>query len=157
MRTLQRALVLVALVIANAAHANDRVFDLEGTVKLVARGRSVTENVSATLTLFEDRTYMFDFDGDVSGGIWLEEGTRIQLFQDSPTASETIRELEVEVSDAAGFDVQVTSIVDKETIRRAKTGDIRVIARVTFLFRPGPTGRRPLKITEFVKLVGVLR
>ncbi len=88
---------------------------------------------------------------------WQRGGSRIQLFQENPTVSESIAELEEEASIAAGMDIRVTSIVEKEKIKRAKTGDISVKAKVTFTFRPGLTERKPLKVTESVKLIGLLR
>ena len=78
MKTLQTALVGVALLIASAAYA-DRTFDLAGTVTFRALGQSLTENVSGSLTLFDDGTYTFDADGDISSGIWLQERLLIPL------------------------------------------------------------------------------
>ena len=80
MRTLQIVLVGVALLIAGAAYA-DRTFDLEGTFNIKAVGESDTSNVSGTLILFDDGTYTLDAGGDVSSGIWLEEGKNLQRFQ----------------------------------------------------------------------------
>jgi hypothetical protein len=156
MRTLQTALVGVALLIASAAYA-DRIFDLEGTATFKAIGERFTENVSGTLTLFDDRTYTLDAGGGVSSGIWLEEGKKIQLFQEVPTVSEFIAELEAEVSDAAGMAISVTSLVGKERIRSTRTGDITVRANSTYTFRPGPREGRPLKVRLSEKLVGMLR
>lgn len=156
MRTLQTALVGVALLIASTAYA-DRTFNLEGTVTLRAVGQSITENVSGTLTLFDDGTYILDEESDVSSGIWLEEGKKIQLFQEEPTISEFIAELEAEVSNAAGIAISVTSLVGKDRITRKRTGDITVRANSTFTFRPGPREGRPLKVKVSEKLDGLLQ
>ncbi len=156
MRTLQIALVGVALLIAGAAYA-DRTFDLEGTLKIKAAGESATDNVSGTLILFDDGTYTLDADGDVSSGIWLEEKNKIQLFQEAPTISEFIAALEEEVSDAAGMAISVTSLVGKDRIRSKRTGDITVRANSTITFRPGPREGRPLKVRLRQKLVGLLQ
>ncbi len=156
MRTLQTAFVGVALLIASAAYA-DRTFNLEGTVTLRALGQSITENVSGTLILFDDGTYTLDAGGDVSSGIWLEEGKKIQLFQEEPTISEFIAELEEEVSNAVGTAISVTSLVGKEKIRSKKTGDITVRANTTITFRPGPREGRPLKVKLSEKLDGLLQ
>lgn len=150
MRTLQIALVGVALLIAGAAYA-DRTFDLEGTINIKAVGESVTDNVSGTLILFDDGTYTLDADGDVSSGIWLEEGKKLQLFQEEPTISEFIAELE----DAVG--VSLTSIVGKEKITIQKTGDITVKAKTSMTFRPGPKEGKPLKVKLSEKLDGQLQ
>ncbi len=150
MRTLQIALVGVTLLIAGAAYA-DRTFDLEGTINIKAVGESVTDNVSGTLILFDGGTYTLDADGDVSSGIWLEEGKKLQLFQEEPTISEFIAELE----DAVG--VSLTSIVGKEKITLQKTGDITVKAKTSMTFRPGPKEGKPLKVKLSEKLVGLLR
>ena len=61
------------------------------------------------------------------------------------------------VSDAVGMDIRVTSIVQKEKIKHSKSGDISMTAKVVFVFRPGPTARRPLKATETIKMIGLLR
>ena len=156
MRTLQTALVGVALLIASAAYA-DRTYNLEGTVKFSALGQRLTEDVSGTLTLFDDGTYALEEMGDVSSGIWLEEKNKIQLFQETPTVSEFIAELEQEVSDAAGMAISVTSLVGKDRIRSTRTGDITVRANSTITFRPGPREGRPLKVKISEKLVGVLQ
>jgi hypothetical protein len=156
MRKLQTALVGVALLIASAAYA-DRTFNLEGTVTFRALGERLTEDVSGTLTLFDDGTYTLDAEGDVSSGIWLEEKKKIQLFQEEPTISEFIAELEEEVSGAAGMTISVTSLVGKERITRTKTGDIKVRANSTITFRPGPREGRPLKVKMSEKLVGLLQ
>ena len=150
MRTLQIALVGVTLLIAGAAYA-DRTFDLEGTINIKAVGESVTDNVSGTLILFDDGTYTLDADGDVSSGIWLEEGKKLQLFQEEPTISEFIAELEDEVG------VSLTSLVGKEKITIKKTGDITVKAKTSMTFRPGPKEGKPLKVKLSEKLVGLLR
>ena len=155
-RILWIALVCVALFNANAAYA-DRVFDLEGTVKFKAFGQSDTEEVRATLTLFDDGTYTWNDDtGDLSGGIWLEEGKRIQLFQEAPSFSESLAELERELL-AEGLDLRVTSVVEKGTIKLTRTGDIRVKAKGFITLRPGPKPNKPLKIAASEKLVGLLR
>ena len=156
MRTLQTAIVGVALLITSAAYA-DRTFNLEGTVTLRAVGERLTEDVSGTLTLFDDGTYTLDEEGDVSSGIWLEEGKTIQLFTEAPTISETIAELEEEVSDAAGMAISVTSLVGKDRIRSTRTGDITVRANSTITFRPGPREGRPLKVKVREKLDGLLQ
>ena len=156
MKKRQAALVCLALIIANAAYA-ERVFNLTGTIKAKATGPPITENVSGTLTLFDDRTYLLNLEGEISSGIWLEEGTGIQLFQESPTISELIQELELEVSEAAGREIRVTSIVQKEKIKRPRTGNITLTAKVIFVFRPGPTARRPVKVTQTLKAIGLLR
>jgi hypothetical protein len=156
MRTLQTALVGVALLITSAAYA-DRTFNLEGTVTLRAVGERLTEDVSGSLTLFDDGTYTLDEEGDVSSGIWLEEGKKLQLFQEEPTISEFIAELEEEVSDAAGMEISVTSLVGKDRIRSTRTGDITVRANSSITFRPGPREGRPLKVKISEKLVGVLQ
>lgn len=155
MRTLRIALTCVALLIANAAYA-DRIFDLEGTIKAKALGQSFTDDFSGTLTLFDDGTYTFDDDGDVSSGIWLEEGRSIQLFTEDPSVRESIAELEQDLRDE-GFNLKVTSVVEKEKIKLTKTGDIRLKAKTTLTLRPGPKGSKPLKLTESFKLVGLLR
>jgi hypothetical protein len=156
MRALTTILVGAALLIASTAYA-DRIFDLEGTVTLRAVGERITDNVSGTLTLFDDRTYTLNQEGSVSSGIWLEEGKKIQLFQDEPTVSEFIAELEQEVSDAAGMAISVTSLIGKEKITRTRTGDITVRVKSTYTFRPGPREGRPLKIKMSEKLVGTLQ
>ena len=156
MRTLQAALVGVALLIASAAYA-DRTYNLEGTVKFSALGQRITEDVSGTLTLFDDGTYTLEEMGDVSSGIWLEEKNKIQLFQETPTVSEVIAELEQEVSDAAGMAISVTSLVGKDRIKSTRTGDITVRANSTITFRPGPREGRPLKVRLREKLVGLLQ
>jgi hypothetical protein len=154
---LQTALVGVALLIASTAYA-DRIFDLEGTATLRALGERLTYDVSGTLTLFDDGTYTLNEDGAVSSGIWLEERTTIQLFQEAPTISQFIAELEQELSNAAGMAISVTSIVGKDRIRsRTRTGDITVRARSTYIFRPGPTERRGLRVTMSERLVGLLQ
>ena len=150
MRTLQIALVGVALLIAGAAYA-DRTFDLEGTIHIKAAGESFTDNVSGTLILFDDGTYTLDADGDVSSGIWLEEGKKLQLLQEEPTISEFIAELE----DAVG--VSLTSIVGKEKITLQKTGDITVKAKTSMTFRPGLKEGKPLKVKLSEKLDGQLQ
>ena len=150
MRTLQIALVGVALLIAGAAYA-DRTFDLEGTVNIKAAGESFTDNVSGTLILFDDGTYTLDSDGDVSSGIWLEEGKKLQLFQEEPTISELIADLEDEVG------VSLTSFVGKEKITLQKTGDITVKAKTSMTFRPGPKEGKPLKVKLSEKLDGQLQ
>jgi len=150
MRTLQIALVGVTLLIAGAAYA-DRTFGLEGTIKIKAVGESDTSNVSGTLILFDDGTYTLDADGDVSSGIWLEEGKKLQLFQEEPTVSEFIAELE----DAVG--VSLTSLVGKEKITIQKTGDITVKAKTSMTFRPGPKEGKPLKVKLSEKLDGQLQ
>ena len=150
------ALVCVAVLIANEAHA-DRIFDLEGTVKVKALGQSETEDTSGTLTLFDDGTYTSDEGGDVSSGIWLQEGRRIQLFEEHPHVSEVIAEFERELSDAAGRAVRVTSLGGKERIKLTKTGDIRWKGKVTITVRPGPKAGKPLKLTASLKLAGRLR
>lgn len=150
MRTLQIALVGVTLLIAGAAYA-DRTFDLEGTVTIKAVGESDTSNVSGTLILVDDGTYTLDAGGDVSSGIWLEEGKKLQLFQEEPTISEFITELE----DAVG--VSLTSFVGKEKITLQKTGDIKVKAKTSMTFRPGPKEGKPLKVKMSEKLVGLLQ
>jgi hypothetical protein len=156
MRTLQIALVSVVLLIASAAYA-DRTFDLEGTVTFSALGERLTEDVSGTLTLFDDGTYTLTEEGDVSSGIWLGERNKIQLFQEAPTISEFIAELEEEVSGAAGMAISVTSLVEKDRIRLKRTGDITVRGNSTITFRPGPREGRPLKVRMRAKLVGVLQ
>jgi hypothetical protein len=156
MRTLQIALVGVALLTASAAYA-DRTFNLEGTVTLRALGERFTEDVSGTLTLFDDGTYTLDAEGDASSGIWLEEKRKIQLFQEAPAISEFVAELEEEVSDAAGMAISVTSLVERDRIRSTRTGDITVRGNSTITFRPGPKEGRPLKVRMSEKLVGLLQ
>ena len=150
MRTLQIALVGVTLLIAGAAYA-DRTFDLEGTINIKAVGESFTDNVSGTLILFDDGTYTLDADGDVSSGIWLEEGKKLQLFQEEPTISEYIAELE----DAVG--ASVTSLGGKGKITVQKTGDITLKSKSSITFRPGPTEGKPLKVKLSEKLDGQLQ
>ncbi len=150
MRTLQIVLVGVTLLIAGAAYA-DRTFNLEGTINIKAVGESFTDNVSGTLILFDDGTYTLDADGDVSSGIWLEEGKKLQLFQEEPTISEFITELE----DAVG--VTLTSLVGKEKITLQKTGDITVKSKSSMTFRPGPKEGKPLKVKLSEKLDGQLQ
>ena len=158
MRTLQTALVgvVAALFIASAAYA-DRIFDLEGIVTIKGFGQSFKENVSRTLTLFDDGTYTLDEGGDVSSGIWLEEGPKIQLFQEEPSISELIEELEEELSDAVGMAISVTSLVEKAAIKRTASGDITVKAKFAITLRPGPMAGKALKLKGSEKLVGLLR
>ena len=156
MRTLRIALTCVALLIANTAYA-DRVFDLEGTVKFKVLGESFTEEFRETMTLFDDGTYVIDVEGDVFSGIWLQEGRRIQLFEEHPHVSEFIAEFEQELSDAVGRAVRVTALVEKEKIKLTKTGDIRRKGKVTITVRPGPKAGKPLKVTASLKLAGRLR
>ena len=150
MRTLQIALVGVTLLIAGAAYA-DRTFNLEGTLNIKAAGESATDNVSGTLILFDDGTYTLDAGGDVSSGIWLEEGKKLQLFQEEPTISEFIAEIE----DAVGS--SLTSLAGKEKIKIKKTGDITVKAKTSMTFRPGPKAGKPLKVKLSEKLDGQLQ
>ena len=150
MRTLQIVLVGLTLLIAGAAYA-DRTFDLEGTIKIKAVGESDTSNVSGTLILFDDGTYTLDAGGDVSSGIWLEEGKKLQLFQEEPSISELIAELE----DAVG--ASLTSLVGKEKITIKKTGDITVKAKTSMTFRPGLKEGKPLKVKLSEKLDGQLQ
>jgi hypothetical protein len=149
---LQAALVGVALLIASTAHA-DRIFDLEGTATFRDPGGRETFDVSGILTLLDDGTYTLDLDGEVSSGIWLEERRRIQLFQEAPTISEFIAELNAAVGDFA-----VTSIVGKDKIKRAKTGDIIMRAKSAFTFRStlDPEERR-VRVRLKERLVGLLR
>ncbi len=156
MRTLQTALVGVALLIASAAYA-DRTYNLEGTVKFSALGQRLTEDVSGTLTLFDDGTYEREVEGDVSSGIWLQEGKNIQLLSEDPTASEFVAQLEEEVSAGAGMDVSVTSIRATEKIKRTKTGDLKLKSKFTITFRPGPGDGRALKLKVSEKLEGLLQ
>ena len=107
--------------------------------------------MSGTLILFDDGTYTLDADGDVSSGIWLEEGKKLQLFQEEPTISEFITELE----DAVG--VSLTSLVGKEKITLQKTGDITMKAKTSMTFRPGPKEGKPLKVKLSEKLDGQLQ
>jgi hypothetical protein len=156
MRTLQIVLVGVTLLIAGAAYA-DRTFDLEGTVTIKALGDSETSNVSGTLILVDDGTYTLDAGGDVSSGIWLEEGKKLQLFQEDPSISEFIAEFEEEVSNGAGMEISVTSIVGKEKITLQKTGDITLKAKSRMTLRPGPKEGKPVKVKLSEKLVGLLQ
>lgn len=155
MRTLRITLAWIALIIANAAYA-DRVFNLEGHVTVKVLGESFTDNVSGSLTLVDDGTYALDLEGEISSGIWLEE-KEIQLFQEAPSVSESIADLEQEISDAAGLPVRGTSIVGKEKIMLAKSGDISMRTNTSFTIRPGPTARKPLKVKESIQLIGFLQ
>jgi len=85
----------------------------------------------------------------------VESGSK--SFQEAPTISEFIAELEEEVSGAAGMAISVTSLVGKDRIRSTRTGDITVRANSTFTFRPGPKEGRPLKVKMSEKLVGLLQ
>jgi hypothetical protein len=118
-----------------------------------------SEWVSGPLTLFDDGTYTFDDDagdeGDFSG-IWLEEGKKIQLFQEAPTVREQIAELEQAARDE-GLNLRVTSLVEKETIKLTKTGDIKIKGKTTWRLRPGLQGNKPLKITSSGNLIGLRR
>jgi hypothetical protein len=149
-------LVGVALLIASAAHA-DRTFDLDGTLTFRALGQSLTENVSGILTLFDDGTYTLDAGGELSSGIWLQEGKKIQLFREEPTISEVVAELEAEASAAAGMAISLTSVVGRERIQSTRTGDITVSRATTYILRPGPRPGQPLRIKILEKLVGALR
>ena len=97
------------MLIASTAYA-DRTFNLEGTVRIMALGERLTEDVSGTLTLFDDGTYTLNEEGEISSGIWLEERNKIQLFQEAPTVSEFVAELEEELSDAVGMAISLTSL-----------------------------------------------
>ena len=156
MRMLRTTLISIVLLIASAAHA-ERVFDLEGSVTFKGGGQSAKVDVSGSLTLFDDGTYTLDEEGDVSSGIWLEEGTKLQLFQEQPLISEYIAEIEEELSDALGIEISVTSLVEKKTIKRSKTGDLSIKAKETVTVRPTFQVKKALKVTLSVKLVGRLQ
>jgi hypothetical protein len=156
MKTLQTVLVGVALLIASAAYA-DRTFNLDGTVTLKALGQSITDNVNGTLTLFDDGTYIMNADGDISSGIWRQEKKKLQLFQEEPTITEFITELEDELSDAVGVDIAVTSLTGKGKSTFNKNGNLTVKSNSSITFRPGPKEGKPLKVKMSEKLEGTLQ
>jgi hypothetical protein len=156
MRALRIAIVSLALILGGAAHA-DRVFDLDGIVKVKVLGESFSDFVTGTLTLHDDGTYTLNAEGDVATGFWLEE-KGIQLFQEDPGLRDTLEAIEEDLSEGAGFGLRVTSVIAKEKVKRGKTGDIAVKSKTTYTIRPVAFEEgRAIKVTESVQLIGLLK
>ncbi len=60
------------------------------------------------------------------------------------------------ISEGAGFDISITSLAEKATIKRGKTGDITWKAKMILTLRPGVRAGKPVKVTLSEKLVGRL-
>jgi hypothetical protein len=161
MRALRLALLGSLIGLAGAAQA-DRVYDLSGVAKLKALGESIQGVATGTLTLEDDRSYTLtiDVEGDVSEsiGFWLEDRGKLQLLQEEPEAGDAIEDLEAFLSSEIGIDIRVVAVKSKETIKRGKSGDLKIKSSVSWSIRPAALPEeRAVKITESLKLIGVLR
>jgi len=161
MSSLRAAVIGLVLALSSAAYA-DRVYDLLGVVKLKAVGESIEGVATGTLNLLDDGTYTLSLslegEEDSSNGIWLEEGKAIQLFQEEPRISESIADFEGFLSLVTGFDLRVTSIRSKEKVKKGKSGDISAVSKTSWTIRMvGFDEGKPVKVTESIKLIGVLQ
>jgi hypothetical protein len=155
---LMRALVICfAFLTAGAANA-DRIFDLEIEVKFSSSGMRESFIGTGVLTLYDDRTYILEQEGEEFGGVWLQEKNKLQLFEEGgPTASEIFAWMEEDVSGWVGFPVTLTSLKYKETARFNRAGDLKIRSREVDTFRPGLRGTSPLRVTWSYKMMGTLR
>jgi hypothetical protein len=155
---LLRALVICfAFLTAGAANA-ERVFDLKIEVKFNSSGVRETFHGTGVLTLYDDRTYIWEEDGEEFGGVWLQEKNKLQLFEEGDlTASELFAWMEQDVSDWVGFRVMLTSMKFKVTGRFNRAGDLKIRSREVDTFRPGLRTIGPLKVTWSNKTIGTLR
>jgi len=146
-----------ALVGATSASA-DRIYDLEIETRVTAVGMRFDDTATGVLTLFDDRSYLLDWDGVESVGFWLQEKNNLQLFEDSPgTFADYVASLEEDASSAAGFSVMLTSLTTKETGRFDRNGNLAIRSKQTLLFRPGLQGNSPIKVVWTAKVKGTLR
>jgi len=155
---LLRALVIgFAFLTAGAANA-DRVFDLEIEVKFSSSGVRESFIGTGVLTLYDDRTYLLEQDGEEFGGAWLQEKNKLQMFEEGgPTASEIFAWMEQDASNWVGFPVTLTSLKFKETARFNRAGDLKIRSKEVDTFRPGLRGNSPLRVTWSYKMIGTLR
>jgi hypothetical protein len=155
---LLRALVICfAFLTAGAANA-DRVFDLEIEVKFNSSGVRESFTGTGVLTLYDDRTYLMEQEGEEFGGAWLQEKNKLQMFEESGlTASETFAWMEQDASDWVGFPVMLTALKFRETARFNRAGDLKIRSREVDTFRPGLRGNSPLRVTWSYKIMGTLR
>jgi hypothetical protein len=155
---LLRVLVICfAFLTAGAANA-ERVFDLEIEVKFNTSGVRETFHGTGVLTLYDDRTYILEEDGEEFGGVWLQEKNKLQLFEEGGlTASEAFAWMEQGASDWVGFPVMLTSLKFKQTARFNRAGDLMIRSKEVDTFRPGLRGTSPLRVTWSYKIIGTLR
>jgi hypothetical protein len=157
MRFLRALVMCFAFLTAGSANA-ERVFDLEIEVKLNSHGFRFTDTTTGVLTLYEDRTYIVEQNGEDFGGAWLQEKNTLQLFEEGDsTILETIGWLEEDASEFANFPVELTSMKFKETAKFNRDGDLKIRSKQTNTFRPGLRGTSPLKMNWSYKIIGTLR
>jgi hypothetical protein len=70
MRFLRALVIGFAFLTAGTANA-ERVFDLEIEVKFNSHGFRFTDTTTGVLTLYDDRTYIVEQNGEDFGGAWL--------------------------------------------------------------------------------------
>ena len=157
MRLLKTLVICFAFLAAGAANA-ERVFDLEIKIKFNSSGVRFDDTVTGLLTLYDDRTYVWEQFGEEFGGVWIQEKNKIQLFEESDFATaELIAWLEQDASNFVGFPVMLTSLKSKETARLDRAGNLKLRYKEVTTFRPGLKGTRPLKITWSHTVIGTLR
>jgi hypothetical protein len=154
---LKTLFVFFAMIGAATASA-DRVYDLEIEIKISASRVRIGDTVTGVLTLFDDHSYLLNWDGVESVGIWIQEKNKLQMFEDGDsTFAEYIGWLEQDASSIAGVPVTLTSLATKETGRFNRSGNLMMRSKQTTLFRPGPRANSPLKIVWSSKTEGTLR
>lgn len=157
MGLLRTLVICFAFLTAGAANA-DRVFDLEIEVKFSSSGVRESFTGTGVLTLYDNRTYLMEQEGEEFGGVWLQEKNKLQLFEEGgPTASEIFAWMEQDASAWVGFPVTLTSLKFKETARFNRAGDLKIRSREVDTFRPGRRGTSPLRVTWSYKMMGTLR
>jgi hypothetical protein len=155
---LLRALVICfAFLTAGAANA-ERVFDLEIEVKFNSSGVRESFIETGVLTLYDDRTYILEQDGEEFGGVWLQEKNKLQMFEEGGlSAGEVFAWMEQDASGWVGFPVTLTAVKFKETARFNRAGDLMIRSKEVDTFRPGLRGNSPLRVTWSYKIIGTLR
>jgi hypothetical protein len=155
---LLRALVICfAFLTAGAANA-ERVFDLENEVKFNSSGVRESFIETGVLTLYDDRTYILEQDGEEFGGVWLQEKNKLQMFEEGGlSAGEVFAWMEQDASGWVGFPVTLTAVKFKETARFNRAGDLMIRSKEVDTFRPGLRGNSPLRVTWSYKIIGTLR
>jgi hypothetical protein len=157
MRLLRALVIGCALLAAGAANA-ERVFDLEIETRFNSSGVRGSQTVSGVLTLNDDRTYVLDWNGEIYGGVWLQERNNLQLLDESEsTIAEGIALVEQDASDFAGFPVELTSIKYREVAKFNRNGDLKLRSKELDTFRPGLKGNGPLRMLWSTKIIGILR
>jgi hypothetical protein len=157
MRHLRALVIGCALLAAGAANA-ERVFDLEIEVKFNSHGVRGAETVPGLLTLYDDRTYVLNWNGDVFEGFWIQEKNTLQLFDETESSiAEEVAWMEQDASNFAGFPVTLTSLKYKEVIKFNRDGDLKLRSKQTRTFRPGFRSNSPLKMNWSTTVIGTLR